>query len=481
LLFSVGRAEDSRWDELIQAGNAAMQAKRYAEAEKNYREALAEASTGDPHDPKVVDSLRKMAEVNSVQGKTLQQEPFLRRILAFEEDTRGHSDSQLVPPLLSLSSLYLELQRPGDAEPYVRRALEISENTLGPTNGQTLDLVNNLGHICLELRRYTEAEELFRRSLQAHQDIQPPNRDAAVNDLKNLYGVFALQGRDAEAEALLRQAKEYEDSARVGAAGGSREMDRMLGNSYWMQQRYAEAEPLLLHWLETEEKSMGPNHPNVLFALSEIERFYRVQGREAEADAYAQRAAEVASKLKQEEKGGGNVQEDPQEYMKLMNTAGTLMGQGQFAEAEKLYQKVLSNLKRTGETRPMTVANTMMSVGMAKCLQGNYQEAVPIFKQSIEMAERTMGHDHPQAIELYRLWGRCQSRIGMYGEADNFYRQLIQRLDKPGKVQPGVLLGVLGDYIWLLQNTDRAAEANQFIELSEKVRSQLRQENPAPQ
>jgi tetratricopeptide (TPR) repeat protein len=401
--------------------------------------------------------------------------------LTLEEDILGQSDAQLVPTLLHLSSIYLQLQRPGDAGPYVRRALEISESTLGPTNDQTLNLVNMLGQICLHLRKYSEAEELFRRSLQAHQDTQPPNLDAAASDLLNLSAVNSIQGRDAEAEALMRQAKEYGDSTELGAAGWSGEMDRRLGKSYWMQKRYAEAEPLLLHWLETEEKSMGPNHLNALFALNEIESFYRAQGRDSEASTFAQRAADIASKIQQEEKKPDTELADWDESMKLTSAASTLMNQGEFSRAEKLYLQALSALKKSGQTQLFTVATAMMSVGNAKCFQGKYEEAVPFFKQSIEMTEKAVGRDHPQAIELYRIWGRCQARIGMYPEADKFYRQMIERLDKPGNVNPGVLLGVLGDYIRLLQRTDREAEANQFIELSEKVRSQLRQENPSSQ
>ena len=311
--------------------------------------------------------------------------------------------------------------------------------------------------------------------------MQPPNRDAAASDLLNLSAVNSIQGRDAEAEALMRQAKEYGDSTELGAAGWSGEMDRRLGKSYWMQKRYAEAEPLLLHWLETEEKSMGPNHLNALFALNEIESFYRAQGRDSEAGTFAQRAAEIASKMQHEEKRPDTELADWDESMKLTSAASTLMNQGEFSRAEKLYLQALSALKKSGQTQAFTMASAMMSVANAKCFQGKYEEAVPLFKQSVEMAEKAMGRDSPQVIALYRPWGQCHARVGKYAEADRFYRQLIQRLDKPGNANPGVLLGVLGDYIRLLQRTDREAEAAQFKERFERIRSQLREENSAPQ
>jgi tetratricopeptide (TPR) repeat protein len=475
LLVSLTWAEDSRWGELIQAGDAALEAKQFKQAEDYYKQALLEATSGSPQDSRLIDSLRRLSQLYVIQGRTLEREPLALRLLEFEEERYGRSDLQLVPQLLDVGFIYLQLQRSSDADPFVRRALEIREAALGPLHDQTLELVVMLGHVCLGQRKFREAEELFRRSLQAHQGMEPPNREAIARDLRNLASVNFNQGLEAEAEALLRQAKEYSDEA------GSGGIDRILGNSYWAQKRYAEAEPLLLNWLRTEEASMGPNHPNTLVALGEIESFYRAQGKNSEADAYGQRAAVLASKLQKESPASDPEQADWEEHTRLTNAASTIMGQGDFSGAEKLYLQALSALKRSGQIQGLTMAGTIMSVANARCFQGKYEAAAPLFKQSVEMAENALGRNVSQTVELRRTWGHCLMRLGRYAEADDFYRQWLAGLDPSREVQPGVLLSVVGDYIRLLLKTHRDAEANPWIERAARIRAQLREENPDPE
>lgn len=475
VLVSVGRAQESRWEQLIQAGDTEMAEKRFAQAEKYFREALAEASTGDPKDPRVVDSLRKLVGCYSVQGKVLQQESLSRRILTIEEDMRGYSDPQLVPPLLDLGSLYLQLQRPGDAEPYVRRALEISDSTLGPIDDQTLNLVEMLGQLCIQLRKYTEAEELFLRSFRAHEDMHPPEVTALEHDLENLSAVYVVQGKNAEGEAFSRQALEMRQAGSHAPTGN---VARRLGGFYWAQGRFAEAEPLLLAWLEREEKMYGPDHPNVQMCLSELSNFYRIQGRDAEADAMNKRALDIAQKVSENPPGGAA---DHQAWMSLTNSAAVFMSQGEFARAEELYDRAISMMKKADLPDYPSKARTVSGLGAAKCRQGKYEESMVLFKQSIEMAETAVGRDHPQAAEGHLPLARCLIASGRYQEAETLFQQLIQKFDKPGKPAPPILLRILSEYSRLLRSLDREADAQRVQARLEELLSEVRREKPSPQ
>jgi len=474
LVFSTAWAEDRRWDELIRAGNVALEARRYNEAERYFKAALQEAEGLGPRDPALIDSLRALCNLYQQQGKTLPQEPFRRRILEIQQDLQGEAHPDLVPPLLELAGLYSVLQKPAMAEPLLRRALEIRESQLGPNDPETINVVNTLGSTCLELQKFSEAEELFRRSFLTHEASQPPDTTAMARDLHCLSGVYLNQGKTEEAEALIRQASELQDTKgeNWGIAAG-------LGRFYWAQGRYAEAEPLLLRWLEFEEKTMGPQHPNVLFCLNELAKFYRIQGREKEASAFAERALAMAAKAR-EQKEEPNNDADPNRVMRLMSSGSALMDRGEYARAEELCREALELEQKSDQPEYPSRALLLSSLGSAKCRQGKYEEALPLFKRAIEITERAVGADHPATVEQHLPLARCQMQTGKYLEAEALYRRLIERLDKPGRAFQPVLLRVLSQYARLLVRMNREAEAQRVEDRIKELTSQMRQENSSP-
>jgi len=140
-------AQDSLWDELTNAGHAALEQRRYDEAERQLKAALDEAEGFGPRDPHLVTSLRNLVEAYHRQGKLLQQEPLRERMLEVKEDELGPSHPDVIPPLLELAGLYQQLQKPAEAEPLFRRVLESRESTLGPIDAQTIETVNKLGYV----------------------------------------------------------------------------------------------------------------------------------------------------------------------------------------------------------------------------------------------------------------------------------------------------------------------------------------------
>lgn len=61
-------AQNSLWDELPEAGRAALRERRYDEAEKQFKAALKEAERFGPREPRLVTSLQNLAEVYERQG-----------------------------------------------------------------------------------------------------------------------------------------------------------------------------------------------------------------------------------------------------------------------------------------------------------------------------------------------------------------------------------------------------------------------------
>ncbi len=60
-----------------------------------------------------------------------------------------------------------------------------------------------------------------------------------------------------------------------------------------MQGRTAEAEPLLKRSLAIDEKTLGPEHPEMATSLNELALLYQAQGRYAEAEPLHKRALAI--------------------------------------------------------------------------------------------------------------------------------------------------------------------------------------------
>ena len=65
---------------------------------------------------------------------------------------------------------------------------------------------------------------------------------------------------------------------------------------YRRQGRYADAEPLYKRTLSILEKALGPDHPDVATALSNLAELYQDQGRYADAEPLFKRSLSIHEK-----------------------------------------------------------------------------------------------------------------------------------------------------------------------------------------
>ncbi len=77
------------WQRSNEAGVAASQQGKYAEAEKYYLAALKEAESFAPEDPRLAASLNNLATLYDTQGKYAEAEPLYQRSLAILEKALG--------------------------------------------------------------------------------------------------------------------------------------------------------------------------------------------------------------------------------------------------------------------------------------------------------------------------------------------------------------------------------------------------------
>ena len=80
----------------------------------------------------------------------------------------------------------------------------------------------------------------------------------------------------------------------------------------------------------------------------------------------------------------------------LLNALAVLYHtQSKYAQAEPLYQRVLTLLEQTiGPDHP-TLATTLNNLAVVYEAQDKYAEAAPLYQRALALIERTLGPDHP--------------------------------------------------------------------------------------
>jgi tetratricopeptide (TPR) repeat protein len=87
--------------------------------------------------------------------------------------------------------------------------------------------------------------------------------------------------------------------------------------------------------------------------------------------------------------------EDPRLAATLHTLAILYHTQSKYAQAEPLYQRVLTLLEQTiGPDHP-TLATTLNNLAVVYEAQDKYAEAAPLYQRALVLIERTLGPEHP--------------------------------------------------------------------------------------
>src|SRR5262249_3265051 len=92
---------------------------------------------------------------------------------------------------------------------------------------------------------------------------------------------------------------------------------------------------------------------------------------------------------------------------------------------------------------------------------GRLPEAESLLRRTLEIQVRTLGEENPDvATTMANLAAICV-RLRRTVEADSIYRRLLSILDR-SRANDRKMVSVLGDYAWLLRQTDRGREAKKL-------------------
>ena len=317
----------------------------YEEAEGLYRRAWELREIGEPeHQAETVRTLTRLGAVLQAKGDYEEAEKILRRALALTEELYGREHLEAASALEALATLLYTTREYRDAQPLCARALAIRERVQGPEHVDCLKSISILGAILLALEQTEEGIELLHRAQQLSEKVQGPEHPMTAQSLNNLAAAFQRQ-RD-----------------------------------------YERAIPLLERAIEINKGIFGLFHPEVAMNLTNLAIFERLAERFDAAEEHYRQALKINIAVL-----GRNHAVTARNLLNL----GILLKKNGFLEKARdtLAEALEISLEVFGPEH-LSTYKCQVNLGILFIDLAEYQQALPLLRQSLPALQRALGSDH---------------------------------------------------------------------------------------
>ena len=134
-------SEDKSWSDLRKESVRLFVKHDLDGATEMEKRAMTMAEKTSPNDPRLIKSLRALAAISRLKGRTAEAIPLYKRAIAISDMEQEDSDIEF--SVRDLATAYIELGQLADAEPLMKRLILISENKYGKKHPAVAkDLIN---------------------------------------------------------------------------------------------------------------------------------------------------------------------------------------------------------------------------------------------------------------------------------------------------------------------------------------------------
>ncbi len=267
-----------------------------ASAEKLYRQVvdLRQLYLGRDR-PEVASAQINLATVLHTGGRETEAEQLLRRALPAAE---AAGDQKATAAALNCLALVLvEMGERARAEPVLRRAQALFEHEFGAESIEVAKATNNLAMLYRLEGEYARAEAMMHRALPVYEKVLGPNHPLFAGVLNNMFTVLGEQKRYDDGEPYLRRAleigeKAFPETARLAM------MRANLASLEAGRGHYDIAAKILESVITLQEKTLGPNHPQLATSLENYSVVLRQLHQKTEAKRSENRANAILKSLR---------------------------------------------------------------------------------------------------------------------------------------------------------------------------------------
>jgi tetratricopeptide (TPR) repeat protein len=138
--------------------------------------------------------------------------------------------------------------------------------------------------------------------------------------------------------------------------------------------------------LEMADRSLGPDHPDLMLLLNDLTRLYLKQSAHAAAEPLLLRLLDM-----KRSKG----EDHPEVATVMASLAAVRQALGRHESAEQLWRRVLDIRERTLAPNHFAIATALEHLGDVCAARGNIVEALSSLQRAQTIRERTLGGGHP--------------------------------------------------------------------------------------
>ncbi len=354
-----------------------------------------EKDVGSDH-PDTALSMETLALLYHQQGMYAEAEPLYKKALEIREAALGRNHPDVALSLDDLALLNHNKGRYEEAEPLYNRALEIRKKALGPDHLEVASSLDHLASLHETQIQYDQAEPLYRQAQEIREKALGPNHPDVARGTRDLTSFYK--------RALIIREKQLGGNHPVVASTLN-----SLGELHQAQEQYEQAEPLYRRALRIRENMSGQGDATEIKAMAEDydfigatrdePAFYQMSNSAGEKSDYWYaspdfhlRALEIREKLRRSN--------HPDIAVTLVNMAGLYMVQGQYEEAKPLYKRALGIIRRLQGRDHLDAATIQNSLAELYRAQGSYKTASKYYKRALAIREKQLGPDHPEVIAI---------------------------------------------------------------------------------
>lgn len=308
-------AQETRWQELMQAAEKLTQQKNYKAAEKQYEAALREAAAFGKQDPRLATTLHDLAALYESQRKFDKAEPLYERALKISESLQSLNDPKLISLVGKLADIERVLGKVRKAEVLYQRAVNMTEKAYGADHLEVAKALDRLAMFeYLDGLYYTEAAMDIRMAMEmayvpgsgpigAGVNLRPfvgvPNPIALSMKMPPgaLDSFPQLGNRQINilklAETHFKRALEIREKALGTEDTQVANTLTILGFVCFPLRKLDDTESHFKRAIEIREKAIGQQTSAVAVTMSYLARFYAAAGKLTSADLYFRRAVGI--------------------------------------------------------------------------------------------------------------------------------------------------------------------------------------------
>jgi CHAT domain-containing protein len=319
-------------------------------------------------------------------GKFTEAQPLAERALAKREQVLSPTHPEIATALSHLATILRNRRELARAETLNNRALAIAEATPDPGHPDLAQIVSEMGALAMTRADLVKAEPFYLRALGIWEQTLGPNHLHVAKGLNNLASVHGQRGNHAKAEAALRRALAIREQALGPDHPDLNVTLILLGNVHFMQKRYDQAAPHYRRVLRALDQAHAQaNLQHLIPVLNNFASIHTEQGEYAQAESLYQRLQPLQEKTLEPN--------HPQTLMTQFNLATLASYQGDFARAQRLHHHVLQTREKAlGPDHP-DVANSLRNLARVHAAQGELNSAITTLAKANEVIERNLAYN----------------------------------------------------------------------------------------